>query len=172
MADPRLNSVHLEPGGRREEFRKARDVLLNSFGEQTRNNDKQTTAAPPLDAAAVINSLADRIPVGAEFVLLDKTTVYQLKIGLNTIGRLSDNDIVIPDPYLSRRHSAILVNPNETCELHDVASKNGTYLNGQRIQGPTRIQSGDEIRMCDQQLIFLRKVDLPNFLSRDATIAD
>ena len=34
MADPRLNSVHLE-FPRREQFRQARDVLLNARGWQT-----------------------------------------------------------------------------------------------------------------------------------------
>ena len=91
---------------------------------------------------------------------MDKEAVYHLKLGVNTIGRLSDNDVVIPDPFLSRRHPAILIHTDEKCELHDVASKNGTYVNGRKIDGPTRLNSGDEIRMCDRQYIFVRKADL------------
>ena len=39
-------------------------------------------------------------------------------------------------------------------ELHDTASKNGTFLNGKRIFGPTRLVAGDEIRMCDKSVVF------------------
>ena len=65
--------------------------------------------------------------------------------------------MVVQDCYISRRHCAILVHSGEGCELHDTASKNGTFVNGQRIPGPTRLNPGDEIRLCDRQLIFMSK---------------
>jgi pSer/pThr/pTyr-binding forkhead associated (FHA) protein len=40
------------------------------------------------------------------------------------------------------------------CELHDVASKNGTLLNGKKIPGPSRLQSGDQITLCGRRLTF------------------
>ena len=40
------------------------------------------------------------------------------------------------------------------CEIHDVASKNGTLLNGKKIPGPTRLQSGDQITLCGRRLTF------------------
>ena len=39
-------------------------------------------------------------------------------------------------------------------ELHDVASKNGTLLNGKKIPGPTKMQSGDQITLCGRRLTF------------------
>jgi pSer/pThr/pTyr-binding forkhead associated (FHA) protein len=81
--------------------------------------------------------------------------VHPLKVGLNTVGRLPDNDVVIADLHVSRRHCAVLVHSNYTCEVHDTASKNGTYLNGQLVTAPTRLKPGDEIRMCDLRLTFL-----------------
>ena len=76
---------------------------------------------------------------------------------MNTIGRLPDNDVVIEGPYVSRRHCAILVHASQGCELHDIASKNGTYVNGLRLCGPTPLASGDEIRMCERQFVFMSK---------------
>ena len=35
-----------------------------------------------------------------------------------------------------------------------MASKNGTLLNGKRIAGPTRLQSGDQILLCNRKLTF------------------
>jgi pSer/pThr/pTyr-binding forkhead associated (FHA) protein len=82
-----------------------------------------------------------------------------LKIGVNTVGRSSENDVVVRDAYISRRHCAILVHLHNGCELHDTASKNGTYLNGKRLDGPHRLQSGDEIRICERQFVFMTKED-------------
>ena len=57
---------------------------------------------------------------------------------------MPDNDVVVADPSVSRRHCAVVVHTGQTCEIHDTASKNGTYLNGRRIDGPTRLAGGDE----------------------------
>jgi pSer/pThr/pTyr-binding forkhead associated (FHA) protein len=36
-----------------------------------------------------------------------------------------------------------------------VASKNGTLVNGHKINGPTRLKPGDRITLCSRQLVFL-----------------
>jgi hypothetical protein len=160
MAD-HLNSMHLE-APRREQFRQARAKLIEACGDRTRCAiDQDAESASPDDSRTMIQNLENRLPSGTECALMDKESIYPLKIGLNTIGRLPDNDIVLEDPYVSRRHCAILVHASNSFELHDVASKNGTYLNGCRLSGPTPLASGDEIRMCDRQLIFVIKHD-PN----------
>jgi pSer/pThr/pTyr-binding forkhead associated (FHA) protein len=87
--------------------------------------------------------------------LLDRGRQVALKVGLNSIGRLPDNDVVIDDATVSRRHCAIVVHSDLTTEIHDVASKNGTTVNGQKIAGPTRLRDGDEIGLSDRQLTFL-----------------
>jgi pSer/pThr/pTyr-binding forkhead associated (FHA) protein len=87
--------------------------------------------------------------------LKDQEAIYPLKIGVNTIGRMPDNDVVIEDGHVSRRHCAVLVHARNDCELYDVASKNGTFINGQRLSGSVRLKSGDEIRMCDHPIIFM-----------------
>ena len=152
-----LNSMHLDLP-RREQFRKARARLLDACGDQTRCAiDLQGSLDGPPDSKTLIENLANRIPAGLECALLDQDSVYPLKVGLNTIGRLPDNDVVLDDPYVSRRHCAILVHSGSGFELHDVASKNGTFLNGSKLTGPTSLSSGDEIRMCDRQLVFVIK---------------
>jgi hypothetical protein len=172
MSDSGLDSIHLE-NQRREEFRKAREELLGSVGEETRRaqDRAQDHARPdaPLDGSTLYHKYSDRIPPGLDFVLMDKDNIYQLQPGVNTIGRLSDNNVAIPDPYLSRRHCAILIHSNGDCEIHDVASKNGTFVNGKQIEGPTKLASGDEIRMCDRQYIFVRRADLKDDKSRGKT---
>ena len=152
MVDPRLNSIHLE-APRREEFRRARELLLAVRGYHTLMVER--VPEPDLNAGQTfiqdpsINSTAS-----LDCWLVDRDQIYPLKVGLNTIGRAPENDVVLQDAYVSRRHCAVLVHANHTCELHDVASKNGTFLNGRKICQPTRLNMGDEIRMCDRQLVF------------------
>ncbi len=161
MADSRLNSIHLE-AGRRQDFRQARDALLGARGSQTmalENQGGPVGAAEPNNTA--IQNVDNRAPTGVRFLLMDQDYIYPLKVGLNTIGRMPDNDVVLQDPFVSRRHCAILVHAGAACEVHDIASKNGTFLNGKKIDGPTALASGDEIRMCGKQLVFLTKSDGP-----------
>lgn len=159
MSDPRLNSVHLEPP-RRLLFRQARDVLLNARGYQTvaAEEEKGDDSAQGSPHTMVLNPGA-KPPEGVKFWLVDKEFLYPLKVGLNTIGRAPENDVVVPDAYVSRRHCAILVHAGDGCELHDIASKNGTFLNGRKLTGPTPLSLGDEIRMCDRQLVFMSQSD-------------
>jgi hypothetical protein len=152
-----LNSIHLD-GNRRDDFREARDVLMQARGGETIAAERLVSAKS--QHTAILNSSGQPCPE-AKFVLMDKDYVYPLKIGLNTIGRLTDNDVVVPDAYVSRRHCAVLVHMGDCCELHDVASKNGTFLNGAKISGPTRLHSGDEIRLCNRQLVFLTREQRP-----------
>jgi pSer/pThr/pTyr-binding forkhead associated (FHA) protein len=159
MADPRLNSIHLD-AARRQDFRLARELLLGARGTQTQALEKGPAmlwAAQPNQTA--IENADNPPPPDAKYVLMDQQYTYPLKIGLNTIGRMPDNDVVLPDPYVSRRHCAILVHAGTGCEVHDVASKNGTFVNGRKICGPTLLQAGDEIRMCGKQLVFMTKSD-------------
>ena len=159
MDDPRLNSMHLETD-RREGFRKARSELFHACGDQTHRVMEGQSQLDPSKTARQFS--ADRWPAGAEFVLMDQQTAFPLRVGLNTVGRLADNDIVLPDPYVSRRHCAVVIHAGDGGELHDVASKNGTYLNGRRIDHPTPLQSGDEIRMSDRRLVFVAQTNPPS----------
>jgi hypothetical protein len=155
MNDPRLNSVHLE-FPRREDFRRARGELLQARGSHTLAHE-QSAASRLGDSHTMTGDLDSAIPASAEFWLLDRAEIYPLRIGVNTIGRLPDNDVVIQGPYVSRRHCAILVHAGDGCELYDIASKNGTYINGSRLSGPTHLHAGDEIRMCDRQFVFMSR---------------
>ncbi|HEX8052527.1 MAG TPA: FHA domain-containing protein, partial [Thermoleophilaceae bacterium] len=53
---------------------------------------------------------------------------------------------VIDDPEASRRHASIV--PSETgVVVEDLASTNGTFVNGERIEGTRDVGAGDEIRI-------------------------
>jgi len=155
MSDPRLQSLHLEGQPRRDQFRAARQMIQAACGSHTIAGDLRLLSPDEAPHAPTAAPGAGANPAGRfAFYLKDGTDVYPLHLGLNSVGRLPDNDVVIRDECVSRRHCAILVHSDMRCELHDVASKNGTLLNGKKIGGPTRLQSGDQLLLCNRRLTF------------------
>ena len=69
---------------------------------------------------------------------------YPLVQGLNVIGRSVDSDICINCRKVSRHHAKIIVE-GATATIEDLDSKNGTFVNGSRLDSPARLISGDEI---------------------------
>jgi len=153
MGDARLNSVHLD-GSRRQLFRNAREGLLHARGQHTVYAEKQDRDSDHFPRTVIQEKDAQNADVLAYWLQDKEECIYPLKVGVNTVGRSDDNDVVVPDSYVSRRHCAILVHLSTGCELHDIASKNGTFINGARLAGPTHLKPGDEIRMCGQHFIF------------------
>lgn len=75
---------------------------------------------------------------GKEFIL-EKDTI--------SIGRVKDNDIMIDDPSISRKH-AKLVRMGEQYILFDLRSSNGTWVNNEKVTKYI-LQGGENIRFGD-----------------------
>jgi DNA-binding winged helix-turn-helix (wHTH) protein len=73
--------------------------------------------------------------------------------GENLLGRTQDAVAWIQSPAASRRHARIVIAGSLTT-LEDLGSKNGTFLQGRRIAGPTPIRDCDEIRVGSELLTF------------------
>lgn len=159
MPDSRMHSLHLEGQPRLMAYRAARDAVRAACGEHTLAGDDRPLPADDVrlraDTVALDRSPAAH-PLASQLAayLKDGTNVYPLHFGLNSVGRLPDNDVIVRDECVSRRHCAIVVHSDFTCELHDVASKNGTLLNGKKIPAPTKLRSGDQITLCTRRLTF------------------
>ena len=71
------------------------------------------------------------------------------------IGRETECDIIIPSRQVSRFHARITINDNGIF-LEDLASKNGTHVNGENIIGPVRLEDGDNIQIAlAQQFVYI-----------------
>jgi S1-C subfamily serine protease len=63
------------------------------------------------------------------------------------IGRAPENDVVLPDPNVSRQHLVIWSTPRGAF-LRDLGSQNGTYIAGRRLgSGPEAIPTGARVRI-------------------------
>jgi len=88
-------------------------------------------------------------------VVAGRETSYPLTRDTYTLGRHRNNDIVISDPKVSSFHARIDRSP-EGFALVDLKSRNGSYVNGERIES-AQLKTGDEIRLGTAQLAY--KVD-------------
>ena len=72
--------------------------------------------------------------------------------GSATIGRATDNDVVIQDVLASRHHAFLVQSPLGT-EIRDAHSVNGTFVNGVRV-GSAVLNEGDVVTIGNIDLVF------------------
>lgn len=78
-----------------------------------------------------------------------------------SVGRETENDIVLSSGLVSPRHATIAADGGRFC-LTDLDSRTGTYLNGDHFQGTWReVQAGDTIAIGDEILYFVTTRDTP-----------
>ncbi len=92
---------------------------------------------------------------------------YQLSRDVTTVGRSSMCDIHIDDHEISRLHCSIHHHGNENFTVIDTASKNGTFLNKERLlHAETALTDGDHIGVGKTTLTFHTREPAPD--TRDA----
>jgi sigma-B regulation protein RsbU (phosphoserine phosphatase) len=75
-----------------------------------------------------------------------KTATVALDRDRITLGRSSANELCYPDDVgLSRQHLALTCRNDGQITVEDLGSKNGTMLNGQRLEGPMPFNPGDRV---------------------------
>jgi pSer/pThr/pTyr-binding forkhead associated (FHA) protein len=62
------------------------------------------------------------------------------------IGRADDSTLVLDDDYASTRHARISQSGDDWY-VEDLGSTNGTYLDRNKVSGPTRVPIGTPIRI-------------------------
>lgn len=65
------------------------------------------------------------------------------------IGRDEGSAIVLDSPFVSRSHARVEADAKGGHVVRDLDSRNGTWLNGRRIAGPSRLAVGDEISIAE-----------------------
>jgi predicted component of type VI protein secretion system len=67
------------------------------------------------------------------------------------IGRAEECDVRPLSEEVSRRHCAVIVGPADVW-VEDLGSRNGTFVNGDRIEAKTKVSDGDMIRVGSLEL--------------------
>ena len=93
------------------------------------------------------------MPPYLEVIGGDQTDMAPLEGIRLTVGRGKSNDIALKDPAASRRH-AVFERLAAGWSVTDVGSKNGTLVNGEFVDEPRPLYSGDEIIVGETRLIY------------------
>lgn len=102
-------------------------------------------------------------PSGRELVALGGQRV--------TVGKASTNAVSLEhDETVSRLH-AVLENLGFAWSIRDLGSRNGTFLNGERITAERVLRSGDEVRLGKSRLVFWEVRDSGDGRLDEETIA-
>ena len=70
---------------------------------------------------------------------------------ITALGRDVNNAIVIDDPFASADH-AVLTYRGRSWYVEDLASTNGSYVNGRRVEGVAPMGFGDELQIGEVRM--------------------
>ena len=91
--------------------------------------------------------------ISINYAITDGNTYYPIATKM-ILGRGIDSTLRLKDSYVSRRHAEIFFDGRNYI-IRDLGSKNGTYVNGERVNERV-LREGDEIRIGRYKFIFKR----------------
>ncbi|MBN1137630.1 MAG: VWA domain-containing protein [Anaerolineae bacterium] len=109
-------------------------------------------AGAPLEGTRVIERAPKHLGMLVNKARPDQK--HDLK-GTMNVGRAPDNQIVVDHPTISRHHGWIKEDKGEFV-VFDIGSANGTFVNGEQIEAPHRLESGDIIRFGEVEFVFTK----------------
>jgi ABC-type multidrug transport system ATPase subunit len=107
--------------------------------------------SPAVAKSPEVSNLATKM---FQALLPSRSGAMPKSVDTATIGRATDNDIVIQDVLASRHHAFLLRTPLGT-EIRDAHSVNGTFVNGVRV-GSAVLSEGDVVTIGNVDLVFTR----------------
>jgi pSer/pThr/pTyr-binding forkhead associated (FHA) protein len=124
------------------------DLLAELGSDLSRDEQLAIEALPSGSALLIVKRGAN---AGARFLLDQDVT---------TVGRHPNADIFLDDVTVSRRHAEFL-REGKNFLVRDLASLNGTYFDGQRIE-QVSVTDGSEVQVGKFRLTFFAsRADLP-----------
>ena len=100
---------------------------------------------PPVDAAASATLVGIAGPLKGAILTLDSKEL--------SIGRDKGNVLVIDEPAVSRQHCLVRAG-EDSYRIRDLASRNGTYVNGMPVKERT-LHNGDQIQVGYCAMLFV-----------------
>lgn len=97
---------------------------------------------------------------------------YEIPANGLRLGRSSSNDVSIPDEELSRNHCLFEKNASGMISILDLASANGTYVNGELLDSsPRPLHAGDKIEVGATHIVALGASLAEAIISDKETVA-
>jgi pSer/pThr/pTyr-binding forkhead associated (FHA) protein len=131
-------------------------IRTDLFGQSSPARRRRDTAPQPpvpprVTQPEVKVKRAPRVPRQApQQLLVTAGALAGTSLGLSdqqiTIGRAGDATLVLSDDYASTRHARLFPQDGQWL-VEDLGSTNGTYLDRQKVTGPTPVPVGVPIRI-------------------------
>jgi len=90
---------------------------------------------------------------------IQPATADPFEVGIGntaSIGRTRENTVCLSfSPLVSRQHALIRCHNGWQFQLIDLGSRNGTYVNDERVVMPVTLTDGAKIRIADNQMTFV-----------------
>lgn len=82
------------------------------------------------------------------FLRRDEREVYAVDVGTRPVhlGRGPDNQLILPDSTVSMHHATVWTEGGRTF-VRDQGSRNGTFVNEERVHGTAELNHGDVLRI-------------------------
>jgi sigma-B regulation protein RsbU (phosphoserine phosphatase) len=109
---------------------------------------------------------------------LSKGESHELERDITYVGRSADNDILVKDKFVSRKHLKILCKENRYI-IEDLKSTNGTFINGRQIRPGVEYEVSEGLPIaigmsvicmgetCPEDILaFLNSIDVARDISR------
>lgn len=114
------------------------------------------------DSATQGQLAADQAPPEGYPVLVGVSANFRqqrltFKPGKRSVGRQTDNDIVLQDRSVSAQH-AWLVNERGECRVVNLLSTNGTWVNDEKVHDAV-LKEGDHVRFGSAEFVYHQKDD-------------
>jgi pSer/pThr/pTyr-binding forkhead associated (FHA) protein len=128
----------------------------NTGAENTKTGS--STAGSAIASASPVRSVESAgAPLLASLEVLTegslKGTRYRIERPLAHVGRSDQNDVILPESSISGSH-AVLQRRANGWFLVDASSRNGSYVDGRRVQGESPLSGPCELRFGNLRLLF------------------
>ena len=143
------------------------DPTYGEFEEELKQKDEEARRAKELDI-----NIPTSVPGAAatrDVTVLARVTLpggaHEARLSFKpggrrmNVGRVSDNDLQLNHPSVSKIHAALVMNAEGTLLVADTGSTNGTFINGRRIAyGEARqLVDGDVVGFGDAEVRFKKQ---------------
>lgn len=114
--------------------------------------EEESSARPALEANVILIAHPDNARLGSRYRLVSGSTLE--------IGRSDSVEISLPEVRSISRSHARLRYQGRKVTVEDAGSTNGTFVNDQRVDGPTLLRSGDRFQVGSVHFKFLHEQDV------------